>query len=617
MKGLKHIQLFLLLTLAGFVCNAKNPIVQNPETIPLEGTWSFSLDTLKTGIDEAWFNKRLTDTIKLPGTTDENKKGRFNARAEWGRLSRVYPYYGPAWYQKEIEVPEQWNGKHIFFVMERTKTSRLWLDDHYVGSQNSLTTAQSYDLTKLLTPGKHLLTVCIDNTNNPPIGDPHQLSDGTQTNWNGILGDIELQIKDPVFMTDVQVYPDVTQKSTTIKIKLNTNCKGNLTISANSWNSKVNHPIAPKKISFETNPNGYFETIISMGDSVQLWDVFSPALYAMKVEFSGQYNRQKVHDQQTVNFGMRNFNTNGTQFQVNGKNIFLRGKHDACVFPLTGYAPMETGEWIRIFRIANFSAHAINGSRLKWSIIDHSKKQIANGEIDADIPQGKLVKLGDINVSLAKIREPQKVNLKIPLDGTNACNNYPIWVYPEKVDNKTPKDITITDRFNDKTVSALMAGSKVLLLPDTSTVKHAIGGAFQTDFWCYPMFKKYSPPGTLGILCNPKHAIFNSFPTEFHSNWQWWPLLRNGLALVLDNTPADFRPLVQVIDNFERNHKLGVIFECKVGKGKLLVYSCNLLNQQDKPEARQLLHSLLEYAGSKNFSPTETLDSGVLKECLQ
>jgi hypothetical protein len=76
--------------------------------------------------------------------------------------------------------------------MERTKTSQVWADDQYVGTQNSLTAAQSYNLSKLLSPRKHAITVCIDNKNNPPIGNPHQISDGTQTNWNGILQALEI-----------------------------------------------------------------------------------------------------------------------------------------------------------------------------------------------------------------------------------------------------------------------------------------------------------------------------------------------------------------------------------------------------------------------------------------
>jgi hypothetical protein len=121
-------------------------------------------------------------------------------------------------------------------------------------------------------------------------------------------------------------------------------------------------------------------------------------------------------------------------------------------------------------------------------------------------------------------------------------------------------------------------------------------------------------PGTLGILCDPNAPSLAGFPTEFHSNWQWWHLVKNSRPVILDETPATYRPLVQVIDNFERNHKLGLVFETKVGRGALLVCAIDLPGHQDKPEARQLLHSLLRYVGSDRFAPKSELEADLLKK---
>jgi hypothetical protein len=121
-------------------------------------------------------------------------------------------------------------------------------------------------------------------------------------------------------------------------------------------------------------------------------------------------------------------------------------------------------------------------------------------------------------------------------------------------------------------------------------------------------------PGTLGILCDPRSPALAEFPTEFHSNWQWWHLVKNSRPVILDETPATYRPLVQVIDNFERNHKLGLVFETKVGRGALLVCAIDLPGHQDKPEARQLLHSLLRYVGSDRFAPKSELEADLLKK---
>jgi hypothetical protein len=124
------------------------------------------------------------------------------------------------------------------------------------------------------------------------------------------------------------------------------------------------------------------------------------------------------------------------------------------------------------------------------------------------------------------------------------------------------------------------------------------------------------PPGTMGILCDPKTPALADFPTEFHSNWQWWHLVKHARPIILDGTPKDYRPIVQVIDNIGRNHKLGLIAETKVGKGRMLVCSIDLPGLQDRPEARQLLHSLINYMKSSDFSPAAELDTELLKKLL-
>jgi hypothetical protein len=164
----------------------------------------------------------------------------------------------------------------------------------------------------------------------------------------------------------------------------------------------------------------------------------------------------------------------------------------------------------------------------------------------------------------------------------------------------------------------LAVGKRVLLLPLPNQLRHSIPGFFAGDFWCYPMFKRGQPPGTLGLLCNPRHPALAQFPTAMHSDWQWFHLVTNSCALILDDTPASFRPIVQVIDNFDqaRNHKLGMIFETKVGSGHLLVCCSDLPGMADRPEARQLLASLLQYAASPQFAPAEMLSTETLDNLL-
>lgn len=157
----------------------------------------------------------------------------------------------------------------------------------------------------------------------------------------------------------------------------------------------------------------------------------------------------------------------------------------------------------------------------------------------------------------------------------------------------------------------IQSGAKVLLFLQTEDVLHrSFPGLFPPDFWNYGMFKGISErvkkpvsPGILGLLTNPKHPIFNDFPTDYHTNWQWFSIIKASNSLILDNTSIEFQPIVQVIDNLERNHKLGLIFEFKVGKGKLLVCMSQINRIMNRPEAVQLYQSMINYINSDDFNP--------------
>ena len=188
-------------------------------------------------------------------------------------------------------------------------------------------------------------------------------------------------------------------------------------------------------------------------------------------------------------------------------------------------------------------------------------------------------------------------------------NTYDLWVYPAWSDlSKLESQVIVTNELTDYIAKQLEDGKRVLLMPDSTNL--CVGGLFQTDYWNYRMFKTISEnnkktvsPGTLGILTDPKHPIFKGFPTEMHTNWQWFPVIKASHPMMLDNTGKDYRPIVQVIDNIERNHKLGLIFEFAIGKGKLLVSMADLESATSYPEGRAFYRSVLEYMVSSDFAP--------------
>ena len=129
-----------------------------------------------------------------------------------------------------------------------------------------------------------------------------------------------------------------------------------------------------------------------------------------------------------------------------------------------------------------------------------------------------------------------------------------------------------------------------------------MGGLFIIDFWNYASFKraavrrkKEPSPGTFGLLIKPEHPILAAFPTDFHTNWQWWALVKNSRPMILDSYPREYRPVVQVIDNWDRNHKLGLIYEEPRSGGKAVICASDLFACRENPEAQALFDSIINY----------------------
>jgi hypothetical protein len=270
--------------------------------------------------------------------------------------------------------------------------------------------------------------------------------------------------------------------------------------------------------------------------------------------------------------------------------------------------------------VANYSETALKAQQVKWELKTGKGEIVFQNEAIVDILQGGLTNIGTINIDLLRFSKAEKLTFSIFLEGTHYENSYPLWVYPSNVNIKVPVNILISKNLDKTTLSKLIDGSMVLLFPDFNEIKDlSVGGLFTPDYWNFRMFRNISEsnnkpvsPGTMSILTNPDLPLFIDFPTEFHTNWQWWPIIKNSRPFILDNTPKNYRPLVQVVDNIERNHKLGLIFEFAVGKGKLLVCMSNLKAIQNKPEGRQLFSAILKYMSSDKFNPSLTMNPGDL-----
>ena len=290
----------------------------------------------------------------------------------------------------------------------------------------------------------------------------------------------------------------------------------------------------------------------------------------------------------------------------------------------------EDGEKIQAkVKVANYGGSSLYGKKLKWKIGD------AEGVMNIFTYDEGLLDVGVLDEEISADK-PTKLNVSLNIEGTEARNSYELWVYPKKALEK--KGVIIAKDLNQEVVKVLEKGGKVLWMPTASShfvaaddtlsqadnvTPYTVGGLFQTDYWNYRMFKticennkKKVSPGTLGILTNPEHPIFKGFPTEMHTNWQWFPVVKESHPLVLDNFAKDYRPIVQVIDNIERNHKLGLVMEWKVGAGKLLVCMSDLEKAAQYPEGKAFYQSVIDYMRSADFNPSAEVTVDELKKKL-
>ena len=902
-------------------------LTRRKNVVDLSGVWTFRMDPERQGIARRYYEDALEDVIELPGTTETRNKGEVNGEALTWALSRERPYTGWAWYQREFEVPPALAGKAAQLVLERSKRTTVWLGSREIGSRDTLCTSHVYELGRL-EAGTYRLTVLVDNAQMPPLGGTHQLSEHTQTNWNGIIGRMELQFAEPVHVTGADIAADAATGTVRVELTcrswLDAPVHGRLTLSASC--DAEDDGAAEMSHGVELHAGETPITLeLHMGRNVRTWDEYSPALYTLYVRLECEFEGERFADETETAFGFSEFAADGTRFSVNGRTVFLRGKLDNCVFPLTGHPPMETDAWLkqfetakayginhyrfhswcppeaafaaadaagvylqvelplwanllepgeegyqpgqeaylleegmRIFRefgnhpsfvmfalgnelagnptvharllsrlreadgrrrlyaqgsnnffwkpflpegddfwvtmrthgpdhmvrgsfahadpplghlqteppattfdysrsiadvpvpvvghevgqyqvfpnvdeiakytgvlkprnlekirdslaergllpyarkffeasgrlavlnyrdeietalrtpgfggfqlldlqdfpgqgtalvgildafmdskglieperwrefcsdivllgrmskftwrsdemwtcdvdVAHYGREDLEGVALHWSLTDEDGAVVAEGRTEpADVRQGGLTRLARLSAALGSVDAARELTVTLRLTSVPIQTRYRIWVYPEPAAEPDAGDVAVC-RDAREAERILRQGGKVLLIPDTDRLAHGIDGLFTSDFWCYPTFEAVCKrqnlppaPGTLGILCDPGHPLFRGFPTRFHSDYQWWHIVTRSKAAVLDDMPMEFEPIVWVIDNFARNHKLGLVFEAHVHEGKLLVCCSDLFAIRDQPEARQLYRCLVGYMRSEAFRP--------------
>lgn len=268
---------------------------------------------------------------------------------------------------------------------------------------------------------------------------------------------------------------------------------------------------------------------------------------------------------------------------------------------------------------AHFGEAPLQSANIVWSITTADNQLLIKDSLSRDLPIGNNLVVGNINYPLDKISKPTQLTVTVQVENTAIQNRWNIWVYPA-VKPQIAKMPYMTSRLDPIALSKLDKGENVLLLSRGQVLPQKGGDiavGFSSIFW-NTAWTRSQAPHTLGVYCEAKHPAFASFPNEGYSDYQWWDVVSASDAMVLDDFPQDFRPIIHLVDDWFMNRKLGILFEVKIGNGKLMVCSADLQNKQsERPAAAQFKQSILEYMSSDHFNPqyevTPELIKGLLK----
>lgn len=317
---------------------------QGADKLDLSGEWTVQLR-----------EDSIMHKISLPGTTDDAALGLPDtlpiamSKPQLLHLTRKNRYVGPVVYTKEVDIPKDMASKSLRMRLGRVMwKSRLSVDGkQYDSEQESLTTPHEFVIPGGLTAGKHLMELTVDNSKQYDISVnnlAHAYTDDTQIMWNGVLGDMILETIPDIEISSMQTYPKVQDNAVLLKLNIANNTEERI-------KDKIEWELSGKDIYIKGKKEGSLdpgvnELTLMIRDlrlADHLWSEFNPELLEVKVRCrqSGALRSEL--------FGMRDIKSEDNKLKLNGKDIFLRGTLECCVYPLTGYPPMTEAEWEKVF----------------------------------------------------------------------------------------------------------------------------------------------------------------------------------------------------------------------------------------------------------------------------
>ena len=264
--------------------------------------------------------------------------------------------------------------------------------------------------------------------------------------------------------------------------------------------------------------------------------------------------------------------------------------------------------------ICHFEENRIDRCVIKWEFLaltgTEQETVVQEGELTAsEVENGCNTDIGTVNMDKECIKDyvqmhgHQNFVFRLTLAGVTQ-NTWNLYVY----DAQTAESTQMTDKVMytqdwSEAKAALHKGERVIYSPYLSDMNYECPPlSIRNAFWNGQMGPSWGR--SLGMIVDTACPAFHEFPTQSDGGWQWEEILTHARGFHMQGSLAKLQPIVRVIDDWNRNLPLALIWEAQVAQGSLLVVSADLSDEFAKnPTAYCLRRALLQYVASDNFMP--------------
>jgi beta-galactosidase len=299
--------------------------------LPMNRGWRYSRSFAEGGHDLNFDDSKF-DRVVIPHT---------NVSLPWhGFDDKTYEFV--SLYRRRFTLPPQAHGQRVFVDFEGVMTaSTVWINGHRLGDYQGGYTPFSFELTPHLNfDGDNLLAVDVDSSERPDIPPFGNRID--YLTFGGIYREVALRIVPSTYIENIFAQPkNVLSEHPSLDVECfvqhpepmqhTLKLEALLLDGANAIATSTRQ-VPPSSAIHE--PTSYTLSFAPLA-GIQLWDIAHPYLYSVRVRL---LDGDRVIDEDTRRIGFRDAQFTDHGFELNGKNVKLRGLDRHQTFPFVGQA---------------------------------------------------------------------------------------------------------------------------------------------------------------------------------------------------------------------------------------------------------------------------------------